>query len=149
MTYDLVILGGGPAGYLAAERAGHAGLKVALVEERSLGGVCLNEGCIPTKTLLYSAKLYDGARSGAKYGVSAENLRIDHAAIVRRKDKVVKTLVGGVKTQMRAQQVDVFEASGSVKGRAAEGCKASLATLAATALAGRKLDSTSRKYAKP
>jgi len=121
MTYDLIILGGGPAGYLAAERAGHAGLKVALVEERSLGGVCLNEGCIPTKTLLYSAKLYDGAKNGAKYGVSAEGLQIDHTAVVRRKDKVVKTLVGGVKAQMRANQVDVFEARGAVRGRAAEG----------------------------
>ena len=61
MTYDLIILGGGPAGYLAAERAGHAGMKVLCIEQRELGGVCLNEGCVPTKTLLYSAKLYDGA----------------------------------------------------------------------------------------
>ena len=72
MRYDLIIIGGGPAGYLAAERAGHAGLKVAVAEERSLGGVCLNEGCIPTKTLLYSAKLYDGVKNGEKYGVKAE-----------------------------------------------------------------------------
>ena len=55
--YDLIILGGGPAGYNAAERAGHAGLKTLVIEERALGGVCLNEGCIPTKTLLYSAKI--------------------------------------------------------------------------------------------
>ena len=60
MTYDLIILGGGPGGYNAAERAAHGGLKVACVEKRELGGVCLNEGCIPTKTLLYSAKLLDG-----------------------------------------------------------------------------------------
>ena len=79
MRYDLIIIGGGPAGYLAAERAGHAGLKVAVAEERSLGGVCLNEGCIPTKTLLYSAKLYDGVKYGEKYGVKAEALSIDHA----------------------------------------------------------------------
>ena len=59
MNYDLIILGGGPAGYLAAERAGHAGMKVACIEKEHLGGTCLNEGCIPTKTLLYSAKLYD------------------------------------------------------------------------------------------
>ena len=60
--YDLIILGGGPAGYNAAERAGHAGLKTLVIEERALGGVCLNEGCIPTKTLLYSAKIYDYAK---------------------------------------------------------------------------------------
>ena len=66
MQYDLIILGGGPAGYLAAERAGHAGYKVALVEERNLGGVCLNEGCIPTKTMLNSAKQYDGVKYGEK-----------------------------------------------------------------------------------
>ena len=59
--YDLIILGGGPAGYNAAERAGTAGLKTLVIEERALGGVCLNEGCIPTKTLLYSAKIYDYA----------------------------------------------------------------------------------------
>ena len=63
--YDLIILGGGPAGYNAAERAGHAGLKTLVIEERALGGVCLNEGCIPTKTLLYSAKIYDYAKHGA------------------------------------------------------------------------------------
>ena len=67
--FDLIILGGGPAGYNAAERAGHAGLKTLVIEERALGGVCLNEGCIPTKTLLYSAKIYDYAKHGADYGV--------------------------------------------------------------------------------
>ncbi len=121
MTFDLIILGGGPAGYLAAERAGHAGLKVALVEERALGGVCLNEGCIPTKTLLYSAKLYDGVRYGDKYGVKAEGLTIDHAAVLRRKDKVVKVLVAGVKAQMKANNVQVFMARGVVKGKDAQG----------------------------
>ncbi|NLD52308.1 MAG: dihydrolipoyl dehydrogenase [Clostridiales bacterium] len=121
MVYDLVILGGGPAGYLAAERAGHAGLQVALVEERELGGVCLNEGCIPTKTLLYSAKLYDGVKNGDKYGVSSEKLAIDHAAVIKRKAKVVKSLVGGVKAQMKANKVAVFSARGVITGKSAEG----------------------------
>ena len=60
--YDLIIIGGGPAGYVAAERAGHKGLKVLLFEKNKMGGVCLNEGCIPTKTILYSAKTYENAR---------------------------------------------------------------------------------------
>ena len=64
--FDLAIIGGGPAGYVAAERAGAKGLKVVLFEKRDLGGVCLNEGCIPTKTLLYSAKVYDTAVHGDK-----------------------------------------------------------------------------------
>ncbi len=63
--YDLIIIGGGPAGYDAAERAGHAGLKVCLFEKRALGGVCLNEGCIPSKALLNSAKIYEHALAGA------------------------------------------------------------------------------------
>lgn len=121
MNFDLLVLGGGPAGYLAAERAGRAGMKVALVEERSLGGVCLNEGCIPTKTLLYSAKLYDGARLGDKYGIKAEGITIDHAQVVKRKDKVVRSLVGGVKAQMKGRKVQVFEGRGVILGKTAEG----------------------------
>lgn len=76
-TYDLAIIGGGPAGYVAAERAGKKGLKVVLIEKSELGGVCLNEGCIPTKTLLYSAKLYDNAVGAAKYGVEAKEVTFD------------------------------------------------------------------------
>lgn len=121
MIYDLVILGGGPAGYLAAERAGHAGIKTALIEERSLGGVCLNEGCIPTKTLLYSAKIYDSASHGEKYGVRADGLTIDHAAVIRRKDKVVKLLVSGVGSAMKANGVDVVKERGIIKGRGPDG----------------------------
>ena len=91
MQFDLIVIGGGPGGYLAAERAAQKGLKTLLFEKRALGGVCLNEGCMPTKTLLYSAKLYDYAKGGAhKYGVDATGATIDHAAVVERKDKVVK-----------------------------------------------------------
>ena len=67
MKYQVAIIGGGPAGYTAAETAGKAGLSVVLFEKQNLGGVCLNEGCIPTKTLLYSAKTYDAARYASKY----------------------------------------------------------------------------------
>jgi len=121
MTYDLIVLGGGPAGYLASERAGHAGLSVCCIEERSVGGVCLNEGCIPTKTLLYSAKIFDGAAHGEKYGVTAEGLTIDHAKVVARKDKVVKTLVAGVQSALKANGVLLVNARGVITGRNVEG----------------------------
>ena len=71
--YDLLIIGAGPAGYMAAERAGQAGLKTLLFDKQYLGGVCLNEGCIPTKTLLYTAKLYENAKTGSKYGIHTGN----------------------------------------------------------------------------
>lgn len=121
MIYDLIVLGGGPAGYLAAERAGHGGLSVLLIEERNPGGVCLNEGCIPTKTLLYSAKLLDGAAHGEKYGVTAEGLSLNHAKVLARKDKVVRTLVAGVKSALKANGVTVIYARGTVKGKTTEG----------------------------
>ena len=108
--YDLIIIGGGPGGYMAAERAGHAGLKVLLIEKRALGGVCLNEGCIPSKTLLHSAKLLDYALHGNEYGVYAGNTRpeIDHKHVIERKNKVVETLVSGVKSLMKANKVTVI-----------------------------------------
>ena len=83
--YDLAILGGGPGGYVAAERAAAAGLKVVLFEQKSLGGVCVNEGCIPTKTLLYSAKVYNYALHGADYGVHVENPAFNFGEIMDRK----------------------------------------------------------------
>ena len=121
MAFDLIVLGGGPAGYLASERAGHAGLSVCCIEERSVGGVCLNEGCIPTKTLLYSAKIFDGAAHGDKYGVTAEGLNIDHAKVVARKDKVVKTLVAGVSAALKANHVTLVNARGVITGKNDEG----------------------------
>jgi dihydrolipoamide dehydrogenase len=121
MVYDLIVLGGGPAGYLASERAGHSGMKVLCVEKRNVGGVCLNEGCIPTKTLLYSAKLLDGAAHGDKYGVTCEGLSIDHAKVVARKDKVVKTLVAGVKSTLKANGVELISGDGAVTGKNDEG----------------------------
>ncbi len=121
MVFDLIVLGGGPAGYLASERAGHAGLSVCCIEERSVGGVCLNEGCIPTKTLLYSAKLFDGAAHGEKYGVTANGLEIDHAKVIARKNKVVKTLVSGVKSALKANGVTLVDGRGVITGRNTDG----------------------------
>ena len=119
--FDVVVIGGGPGGYLCAERAAQAGLKAAVIEKRALGGTCLNEGCVPTKSLLYCAKQYAAAKHGANYGVSAENVKIDHAAVVERKDKVVKTLVGGVGMTMKKNGIKVYTCEGKIKGRAADG----------------------------
>lgn len=121
MAYDLAIIGGGPGGYVAAERAGAAGLKTVIFEKKSLGGVCLNEGCIPTKTLLYSAKVYNYAVTGNHYGVYVDNPSFKYEEFVDRKDKVVKKLVGGVKAAMKTNKVEVVAAEAIVKGRSAEG----------------------------
>ena len=118
---DLAIIGGGPAGYVAAERAGAKGLAVTLFEKRELGGVCLNEGCIPTKTLLYSAKVYNYAAHGDKYGVNAENVSCDFAKVMDRKNKVVKKLVGGVGAAMKDNKVTVVKGEAMIEGRSAEG----------------------------
>lgn len=117
MIYDLIVLGGGPAGYLAAERAGAAGLAVCLIEKNKIGGVCLNEGCIPSKTLLNSAKIYDYAMHGQKYGVTADHVQIDQAAVVARKNKVVRSLVAGVRNTLKTNKVMVKEGSGQILGR--------------------------------
>ena len=107
LMYDLAIIGGGPAGYVAAEKAGAAGLAVVLFEKRELGGVCLNEGCIPTKTLLYSAKMYDHATGGKKYGITAGEVSYEFKKISDRKTKVVRKLVAGIKIKMEAANVTV------------------------------------------
>jgi len=121
MTYDLIVIGGGPAGYLAAERAGHEGLKTLLIEKIFIGGVCLNEGCIPSKALLYSAKAYEYAKHGEKYGVAAENVSLNHSTVIDRKNRVVKTLVSGVKSQLRKNKVTVVEGEAKITGRSGEG----------------------------
>jgi len=114
MKYQVAIIGGGPAGYTAAEAAGKAGLSVVLFEKRSLGGVCLNEGCIPTKTLLYSAKTYDGARHAAKYAVQVPEVSFDLPKIIARKQKVVRKLVLGVKGKLTAHGVTIVSGEATV-----------------------------------
>jgi dihydrolipoamide dehydrogenase len=121
MVYDLIVIGGGPAGYLGAERAGHAGLATLLFEKRSLGGVCLNEGCIPTKTLLYSAKIKESAEHGKAYGVTVSDVTLDHKAVVARKNKVVRALVSGVGAAVKGAGVTVVTADTKITGRSAEG----------------------------
>jgi dihydrolipoamide dehydrogenase len=106
MNYDLAIIGGGPAGYTAAELAGKNGLKTVLFEKNALGGVCLNEGCIPTKTLLYSTKVYHTAKDSVKYGISCENISYDLSKIIARKNKVVRKLVAGIRAKMTEAGVE-------------------------------------------
>lgn len=118
---DLLIIGGGPAGYVAAERAGHAGLKVVLFEKKTIGGVCLNEGCIPTKTLLYSAKIYENALHGDKYGVFGDNIRFDYGKIISRKTRVVRKLVSGVESSLKSNHVTVVRGEAYIRGRSADG----------------------------
>jgi dihydrolipoamide dehydrogenase len=122
---DLLIIGGGPAGYVAAERAGHAGLNVILFEKKAMGGVCLNEGCIPTKTLLYSAKIYENALHGDKYGVFGDNIRFDYEKMISRKKKVVRKLVSGVESKMKQNHVTVVKGEAQIEGRSAEGIEVS------------------------
>lgn len=119
--FDLIVIGGGPAGYLGAERAGHAGLKTLIIEKRNLGGVCLNEGCVPSKTLLYSAKICDSIKHGAKYGVTADNIVLDHGAVVKRKQKVVNTLVMGVKGKLRKNKVTIVDGTAEIQEKSSEG----------------------------
>ena len=119
--YNLIIIGGGPAGYVAAERAGHKGLSVILFEKNAMGGVCLNEGCIPTKTMLYSAKTYENALHGDKYGVYGDNIRFDYGKIVARKNKIVRKLVAGVNAKMKQHQVTVVTGEAMIQGRTKDG----------------------------
>lgn len=117
MKYRVAIIGGGPAGYTAAETAGKHGLSVVLFEKQSLGGVCLNEGCIPTKTLLYSAKTYDSARHASKYAVGVPEVSFDLPRIIARKQKVVRKLVLGVKGKLAACGVTVVNGEAFVVDR--------------------------------
>ena len=115
--FDLLVIGGGPGGYLCAERAAQGGLKVALFEKRALGGTCLNEGCIPTKTLLNSSKMYRHATESAAFGVTVTGATYDHAKVIDRKNKVVKTLVSGVGATMSANKVTVITGDAKIAGR--------------------------------
>lgn len=117
MKFDIAIIGGGPAGYTAAERAGANGLKAVLFEKKSMGGVCLNEGCIPTKTLLYSAKVLDTIKGASKYGVSADAPAFDLEKIISRKDKTVKKLTGGVKMTVSSYGVTIIEDEAVIEGK--------------------------------
>lgn len=124
MNYDLIVIGGGPAGYIAAERASEAKLSTLLIEKEHIGGVCLNEGCIPSKTLLNSAKVLDYARHSQDYGVIIKGgsaAKVDQKFVIERKNGVVKTLVNGVKMQLKKAKVTVAEGVAQIVGKTANG----------------------------
>jgi dihydrolipoamide dehydrogenase len=106
-SYDLLIVGGGPGGYVAAIRAAQLGLRTALVEKERPGGVCLNWGCIPTKAMLRSAEVLETMQHSSEYGVLADNVRLDYAAVLQRKDRIVKGLTDGVAGLLKTNGVTV------------------------------------------
>ncbi len=115
--YDVVVIGAGPGGYVAAIRAAQLGLKTAIVEKKYMGGVCLNVGCIPTKALLHTADLLDELHESKKFGVLVENVKLDWNAALKNKDAVVKKMTGGVGFLMKKNKVDVHMGTGKVLGR--------------------------------
>ncbi len=116
-NFDIIIVGGGPGGYVAAIRAAQLGKKVALVEREHLGGICLNWGCIPTKALLRSAEIYHLLHHLDEYGVSAKDQAFDLSKIVKRSRDVSAQLVGGIKHLMKKNKITVFDGQGTLLGK--------------------------------
>ena len=112
--YDIAVIGGGPGGYVAAIKGAQAGAKVVLIEEDQLGGVCLNRGCIPTKTLLHAAELLREIKSAAQYGIEVGEPVVNLKKLMERKDTVVKGLVKGVDWLMQSNQVEVVKGRGDL-----------------------------------
>lgn len=108
VKYDLIVIGSGPGGYASAIRASQLGLKTAIVERESLGGICLNWGCIPTKALLRSAEVLHLAKTASNYGINVENVTVDLAAVVKRSRAVASQLSGGIKFLMKKNKIDVI-----------------------------------------
>ncbi|MDC3307180.1 FAD-dependent oxidoreductase, partial [bacterium] len=115
MKYDIIIVGSGPGGYVTAIRASQLGFKTAVVEKESLGGVCLNWGCIPTKALLKSAQVYEYLKHVDQYGLKAEAVDKDFEAVVKRSRGVAEGMSKGVQFLMKKNKIDVIEGFGKVK----------------------------------
>jgi dihydrolipoamide dehydrogenase len=115
-NYDLVILGAGPGGYVAAVRAAQLGMKVAVVEKEKVGGVCLHKGCIPSKTLLRSAELYHNMNNSKEFGIHVAGVELDFELVQKRKQKVIDQLHKGVQGLLKKNKVDVYEGTGRILG---------------------------------
>jgi dihydrolipoamide dehydrogenase len=106
--FDLIVIGAGPGGYVAAIKAAQFGMSVAVIEQNEIGGTCLNRGCIPTKSLLYSAHLYNEIKNCGQYGVTVEGLSYDMGSVYKRKDEVVSQLRGGVQSLLRSNKITII-----------------------------------------
>ena len=115
MSYDIIVIGSGPGGYVAAIRASQLGLKTAVVEKENLGGICLNWGCIPTKALLKSASVFEYLNHAKEYGLSADNVKADFSGVVKRSRDVADGMSKGVQFLMKKNKIDVINGSGKVK----------------------------------
>ncbi|MBK9283643.1 MAG: dihydrolipoyl dehydrogenase [Sphingobacteriaceae bacterium] len=115
MNYDIIIIGSGPGGYVTAIRASQLGYKVAVVEKESLGGICLNWGCIPTKALLKSAQVYEYLNHAKDYGISAENIKADFSGVVKRSRDVAEGMSKGVQFLMKKNKIEVIVGTAKVK----------------------------------
>ena len=114
--FDIAIIGGGPAGYVAAFWAAQRGARTALVEKRYLGGTCLNVGCIPSKALIHCVEMLDMAKSGRRFGITFGEPQVDLDKVRAYKDRVVKQLVSGIEGLLKKRQVEVFWGSASLVG---------------------------------
>src|SRR5216110_1492007 len=114
--FDLVVIGTGPGGYVAAIRAAQLGLSTAVVEKDELGGTCLNWGCIPTKAWIVSAHLYEQIKRAKEFGIEVGEPRINWGWLLERKKKVVSQLTGGVKTLLQGRQVEILKGAAKLTG---------------------------------
>src|SRR3989338_9056210 len=115
MSYDIIVVGSGPGGYVAAIRASQFGLKTAVVERESLGGICLNWGCIPTKALLKSANVFEYLNHASDYGISVKDPKADFSAMVNRSRTVAGGMSNGVQFLMKKNKIDVISGTGVIK----------------------------------
>lgn len=115
MNYDIIVIGSGPGGYVTAIRASQLGFKTAIIEKESLGGICLNWGCIPTKALLKSAQVYEYLNHAKDYGISADNIKADFSAVVKRSRDVAEGMSKGVQFLMKKNKIDVIMGTAKVK----------------------------------
>ena len=115
MNYDIIVIGSGPGGYVAAIKASQLGAKVAIVEKNNFGGVCLNWGCIPTKTLLKNAKVYQYILNASKYGIDIpdpSSIKLNWGNMLSRKDNVIERLTSGVEYLLERNKVDIYRGFG-------------------------------------
>jgi len=117
MAYDVIVLGSGPGGYPAAIRASQLGFSVAIIEKESLGGICLNWGCIPTKALLKSAQVYEYMKHSKDYGFIASDVQTDFGGVIKRSRGVADKMSKGVQFLMKKNKIDVVMGYGKIKGK--------------------------------